>query len=357
MATYYEGNLVLSENVKLKKIKFSSKRHFQKYDMKIKFLNARYTLTNKETSILINELFSSNSEVNTNTNNILVNVLMSTKPYSKSEITIVYEKIYDKDGNAYAKELHTGFIFPLFESNDLYCDLKYTTCENTRGKIKAKGFFIHSIIKRKNFDLCKCYCIEDKIIDYNALDKWIKNNSKTRSDKLEKLFKKNVFDDSKLIQNNSIKTSNTNPSSVQVNQSTNSIMNIIPSQNINSSNSCAGLNNNSNTQNVIPVQQVNPSNNCASINNNSNTQNITASHQINPSNNIGTDTIEDRKRIISLLPKNDGNLIMDLINNDLNDPKFFEYIKMPNEEKMKILSSRSQQASNNDKPKVKLRKR
>lgn len=41
-------------------------------------------------------------------------------------VSIIYEKVYDPNGNAYAKEIITGLIFPLEDDNILDCDLHFS---------------------------------------------------------------------------------------------------------------------------------------------------------------------------------------------------------------------------------------
>ena len=214
---------------------------------------------------------------------------------------IIYEIIVDKNGNKYAKEINTGYLFPIFNRRDLICYCEY---RKLLGVISYyfKGYFNYKVKERENFDLCDCYCIERGVANYIEIEKY--ENKSSVNKQLEKLFKMNVFDDS-CIKENSHSLSITSPNSSE------SMLNLTTENN------------------NIPA-----------------TYSPCSSHE-------SLKSLQELKKILDSLSDEDLALLRDMTQNNLLDPNINEYIKMSKEEKLAILSSQSNLDS---RPKVSLKK-
>ncbi len=331
MTPYYKGRLVLNKNLKFKKIKFNSGYYEEKEDIEIDILNAEYELTEEENDDILNYLIEDESKMTRNIKDIFFKILMSTKLYRKKELNIIYEKITDKNGNVYGEEILTKFIFPLFSIDDIWVHTTYSF-NNFLDFVKLRGYTNYKINNdRSNFSLCKCYCVENGVADYNEIGEYRNKNTDNFSPKFEfkerikKLYNMNVFDDSVITQNISIQVPNN--------------QNSIPSNPSNSSNTYS-------TENDALSREEN------------------ISFPTNPCNNDFIEKLEKIKNKLNSLSNEEKSLLRDLTYNNLNDPQIFEYIDMSREEMLEVLSYRAQQKSDkdnsqvlNDKPKVSLKKK
>lgn len=107
--------------------------------------------------------------------------------------------------------------------------------------------------------------------------------------------------------------------------------------------------NSSSSNNVNQTENISTLNNTESSNKN----NSSIKQSIN-SNSSKIESLEQAKIIINSLSEENIALLRDLTNNNLNDPNILKYIKMSKEEQLEILSSRSQQSTDSNKPKVKV---
>lgn len=333
----YSGKFILHDNITLNQIRINIKKTI-KNGINIKITNCRKKLTTIEESQLSKWILSAANNMPCNENDIfdiLVNIKYNNS-INKQKTAILYEKVYDKNGNAYAKEILTGFIFPLLTTKDLNFKCFYSNHIICNFFGKSIGYnisndFFPELINRKNFQLCECYCIEDKPVDYMEIASYKSKNAKHYNGmptidfgtKIFKLYNMNLFDDSEII--------NTQSDLVQ------------------------SINN----PNNISSQQADSYSSHTNEENNFMVQNDTNS-PIQTSENSSNEQLELLKKVkefLPLLPDEDINLIKDLTNNNLEDPDILKYMKMPREEKLAILSSRLQQSSDNNKPKVSLKKK
>lgn len=135
---------------------------------------------------------------------ILKNILFKImNPKFKPIRPIIYEKVLDIDGNEYAREIKTGYLFPILGNDDMeYTFSLFRTLDFWNIEC-FKGLFIGHFIERTNFALCNCYCFNEMVANYNEIEKY--EDKKLSSHdllKMKELFQMNVFDDSKIISQN-----------------------------------------------------------------------------------------------------------------------------------------------------------
>lgn len=246
-------------------------------------------------------------------NEIIFKSFIKNYPSSHTFSTAtIYEKIYDKYGKAYAKELITGYVFPIISSDDVTFDFYFTEHTNSFG-LKLKGIFEPNILNRENFSKCGCFIVAGNIADEEDIYYYKMNLDNSHAKyQIKCLFNKNVFDKNVIIDNQS--QSNFAQNSNSIIDSTKINNEKIDSINI-QNNQCEQLHN----PEVHKVNLEKP--------------NFTR-NKIEMFNNI--------KDFILLLPDEDINLLSDMTNNNFNDPNIFEYLKMPRKEKIKFLDNKDQ---------------
>lgn len=277
MTIYYKGLLILKDSIKLKKVKFSTIRtedvSFSKFSK----------LTKAEKKYFL-QLFNNFGYVNcddlkvisiTSGDDILKNILFKImNPKFKPIRPIIYEKVLDIDGNEYAREVKTGYLFPILGNDDMEYIFSFSRILDNVWDIEYfKGSFIGHFIERTNFALCNCYCFNEMIANYNEIEKYEDKKLSTHDLlKMKELFQMNVFDDSKINSANLTKTNSNG-----LNQPTNSVSN-------NSLNS-----------------------------------------------------LQEIKNILSSLSDDDLALLRDISRNDLSNIDIHEYMQMTKEEKLELL--------------------
>lgn len=304
MTIYYKGLLILKDSIKLKKVKFSTIRtedvSFSKFS-KLSMSEKKYFL----------QLFNNLGYVNfddlkvisiTSGDDILKNILFKImNPKFKPIRPIIYEKVLDIDGNEYAREIKTGYLFPILGNDDMEYIFSFSRIIDGWNIECFKGSFIGHFIERTNFALCNCYCFNEMVANYNEIEKY--EDKKLSSHdllKMKELFQMNVFDDSKIISHNNQNLS------------------------INTTNSTNLTKTNSNGFNQ-------PTN---SVSNNS------------------LNSLQEIKNILSSLSDEDLALLRDISRNDLLNIDIHEYMQMTKEEKLELLDKQV-----NPRPKVCLKKK
>lgn len=222
----------------------------------------------------------------------------------------IYEKIYDKYGRPYAKEKFTGCIFPLVDENDINFTFSYKLADSFTG-FKLKGYFCPTILNRQNFDRCECFMIEDKVANNNDINEYENLRFNQSPDKkIKYLYNMNVFDESVIIGNQS-----------QPNFALNS-------------NSYSNSTNQNNENSSAIKSESNVS---------EQSQNIgTPKVNLVKHNLVDTkiEVLKNIKDFILLLPQEEINLLMDMTNNNFNDPNILEYLRMPRDEKIRFLDNK-----------------
>lgn len=200
MKTYYKGKLILKNNTYFNKVTIYFITHYDSIEI--------YSpdLDNNEKITLENYIYD-------NFHNLYDNQLIKDKKildiineflelHSRSKIDILFEKIEDKDGKMYAKELHTGLVFPIVSCNhDMITKIEKIE-ELDLYSYKKRLIFKFDIVPRQNYDLIECYCEEKEIADINEVNKYLdkfksgfrkKSNEKSFKEKIQSLYNKNVL--------------------------------------------------------------------------------------------------------------------------------------------------------------------
>ena len=172
MTIYYKGLLILKDSIKLKKVKFSTIRtedvSFSKFS-KLTKAEKKYFLQ------LFNNLgdvdFEDLKVISITSDDILKNILFKImNPKFKPIRPIIYEKVLDIDGNEYAREIKTGYLFPILGNDDMeYTFSLFRTLDFWNIEC-FKGLFIGHFIERTNFALCNCYCFNEMVANYNEIE-------------------------------------------------------------------------------------------------------------------------------------------------------------------------------------------
>lgn len=237
------------------------------------------------------------------------------KVENNTEITwydwFIYEKVYDKYGRAYAKEMFTGCIFPLVDENDINFTFSYKISDLSFFGYQIKGNFCPRIINRQNFDRCECFMIEDEVANNNDINEYEDLRFNQSPDKkIEYLYNMNVFDKSVIIGNQSQSNFalNSNSYSNSTNQDNGN------SSAIKSESNVDGQLHNTRTPKVSLVKPN--------------------------STSIKKEILENIKDFILLLPQDEIGLLMDMTDNNFNDPNILEYLRMPRDEKIKFLDNK-----------------
>ncbi len=303
MTIYYKGLLILKDSIKLKKVKFSTIRtedvSFSKFS-KLTKAEKKYFLQ------LFNNLgdvdFEDLKVISITSDDILKNILFKImNPKFKPIRPIIYEKVLDIDGNEYAREIKTGYLFPILGNDDMeYTFSLFRTLDFWNIEC-FKGLFIGHFIERTNFALCNCYCFNEMVANYNEIEKYKdKKLSSHNLLKMKELFQMNVFDDSKIISQNN--------------------------------------------QNL----SINPTNSANLTKTNSNGLN----QPTNSVSNNSLNSLQEIKNILSSLSEEDLAILRDISRNDLSNIDIYEYMQMTKEEKLELLDKQV-----NPRPKVCLKKK
>ena len=304
MTIYYKGLLTLKDSIKLKKVNFSINSIEDVSSSKF----SKLTKAEKDYFLLSFNRFGYVDFEDlkvisiTSGDDILKNIFFKImNPKFKPIRPIIYEKLLDIDGNEYAREIKTGYLFPILGNDDMeYTFSLFRTLDFWNIEC-FKGSFIGHFIERTNFALCNCYCFNEMVANYNEIEKYKDKKLSTRDLlKMKELFQMNVFDDSKIISQNNQNLS------------------------INSTNSANLTKTNSNGLN----QQTN------SVSNNS------------------LNSLQEIKNILSSLSDEDLAILRDISRNDLSNIDIHEYMQMTKEEKLELLDKQV-----NPRPKVCLKKK
>ena len=276
MTIYYKGLLTLKDSIKLKKVNFSINSIEDVSSSKF----SKLTKAEKDYFLLSFNRFGYVDFEDlkvisiTSGDDILKNIFFKImNPKFKPIRPIIYEKLLDIDGNEYAREIKTGYLFPILGNDDMeYTFSLFRTLDFWNIEC-FKGSFIGHFIERTNFALCNCYCFNEMVANYNEIEKY-KDKKLSTHDllKMKELFQMNVFDDSKINSANLTKTNSNG-----LNQPTNSVSN-------NSLNS-----------------------------------------------------LQEIKNILSSLSDEDLALLRDISRNDLSNIDIHEYMQMTKEEKLELL--------------------
>lgn len=334
MAKYFIGNILLKENINLQKYTLSFKiKNKNNLISKFKIDPKPLNFNKNDYKNLIEVINGAMKGIKTYLNTKTGNKLLENITYKKSD-EIIFEVIKDKFGKEYAKEILTGFVFPIFNKFELLVDLKTNIIKKKFDKNLIQSEIIINYDKRINFNLCNCYCVKYKEAEQLDIEKYIYKNYNSLTPKhsirnsqfylkIKELFDKNIFDDSVIIKN-------------------------------------------SNNEKIIVTENNNPLPSSSSTNNNLNTDYLSIKTFDSEKSSINNqlELLKKIKDILPYLPDEDINLLRDLTNNNFDDPNLIEYLKMPKVEKLEVLASRLQYKSlnsNNEildiKPKVSLKKK
>lgn len=303
MTIYYKGLLTLKDSIKLKKVKFSSTNTVDVSSSKF----SKLTKAEKDYFLLsFNRFgyvdFEDLKVISITSDDILKNILFKLmNPKFKPIRPIIYEKVLDIDGNEYAREIKTGYLFPILGNDDMeYTFSLFRTLDFWNIEC-FKGSFIGHFIERTNFALCNCYCFNEMVANYNEIEKYEDKKLSTHDLlKMKELFQMNVFDDSKIISQNN--------------------------------------------QNL----SINPTNSANLTKTNSNGLN----QPTNSVSNNSLNSLQEIKNILSSLSDEDLAILRDISRNDLSNIDIYEYMQMTKEEKLEFLDKQV-----NPRPKVCLKKK
>ena len=288
MTIYYKGLLILKDSIKLKKVKFSTIRtedvSFSKFS-KLTKAEKKYFLQSFNNLGYVD--FDDLKVISITSDDILKNILFKImNPKFKPIRPIIYEKVLDIDGNEYAREIKTGYFFPILCNDDMEYIFSFSRIIDGWNIECFKGSFIGHFIERTNFALCNCYCFNEMIANYNEIEKY--EDKKLSSHdllKMKELFQMNVFDDSKIISQNN--------------------------------------------QNL----SINPTNSANLTKTNSNGLN----QPTNSVSNNSLNSLQEIKNILSSLSDEDLAILRDISRNNLSNIDIHEYIQMTKEEKLELL--------------------
>ena len=304
MTIYYKGVLTLKDSIKLKKVKFSSTNTVDVSSSKF----SKLTKAEKDYFLLSFNRFGYVDFEDlkvisiTSGDDILKNILFKImNPKFKPIRPIIYKKLLDIDGNEYAREIKTGYLFPILGNDDMeYTFSLFRTLDFWNIEC-FKGLFIGHFIERTNFALCNCYCFNEMVANYNEIEKHKDKKLSTHNLlKMKELFQMNVFDDSKIISQNN--------------------------------------------QNL----SINPTNSANLTKTNSNGLN----QPTNSVSNNSLNSLQEIKNILSSLSDEDLAILRDISRNDLSNIDIYEYMQMTKEEKLELLDKQV-----NPKPTVCLKKK
>lgn len=304
MTIYYKGLLILKDSIKLKKVNFSINSIEDVSSSKF----SKLTKAEKDYFLLSFNRFGYVDFEDlkvisiTSGDDILKNIFFKImNPKFKPIRPIIYEKLLDIDGNEYAREIKTGYLFPILGNDDMEYTFSLFRTLDFWNIEYFKGSFIGHFIERTNFALCNCYCFNEMVANYNEIEKY--EDKKLSSHdllKMKELFQMNVFDDSKIISQNN--------------------------------------------QNL----SINPTNSANLTKTNSNGLN----HPTNSVSNNSLNSLQEIKNILSSLSDEDLALLRDISRNDLSNIDIHEYMQMTKEEKLELLDKQV-----NPRPKVCLKKK
>lgn len=288
MTIYYKGLLILKDSIKLKKVNFSINSIEDVSSSKF----SKLTKAEKDYFLLsFNRFgyvdFEDLKVISITSDDILKNILFKImNPKFKPIRPIIYEKLLDIDGNEYAREIKTGYLFPILGNDDMeYTFSLFRTLDFWNIEC-FKGSFIGHFIERTNFALCNCYCFNEMVANYNEIEKYKdKKLSSHNLLKMKELFQMNVFDDSKIISQNN--------------------------------------------QNL----SINPTNSANLTKTNSNGFN----QPTNSVSNNSLNSLQEIKNILSSLSDEDLAILRDISRNNLSNIDIHEYIQMTKEEKLELL--------------------
>lgn len=117
--------------------------------------------------------------------------------FDKAYKKIIYEKVQDAEGNVYAREIHTGLCFPLYNKK-MESKNYYFIIERNNNIVALIG--INLIVP--NTDKCECIVTDEKVVDYNEVRAYneqfsnglfAKHKDAAFRKELDTLYNKNVF--------------------------------------------------------------------------------------------------------------------------------------------------------------------
>lgn len=190
MSEYYKGKLLLKRDINFGKIKFTCDENNI-----INIIKPNYNLSGAESQAIYNYIskfdMDKKIKIDDNISNIIINRITNKFfQTTLSEINIIYEKIETPDGT-FAKEINTGFIFPLLALNNI--DLTYSGIYKKEKK-EIYGSISTNLKIRDCFETCKVYAYGDESVSKNTLEKYNKKKKiKKVYKKLENLFNQNTF--------------------------------------------------------------------------------------------------------------------------------------------------------------------
>lgn len=288
MTIYYKGLLTLKDSIKLKKVKFSINSIENVSSSKF----SKLTKAEKDYFLLLFKRFGyvdfeDLKVISITSDDILKNIFFKImNPKFKPIRPIIYEKLLDIDGNEYAREIKTGYLFPILGNDDMEYTFSLVRTLDFWNIECFNSSFIGHFIERTNFALCNCYCFNEMVANYNEIEKY-KDKKLSTHDllKMKELFQMNVFDDSKIISQNN--------------------------------------------QNL----SINPTNSANLTKTNSNGLN----QPTNSVSNNSLNSLQEIKNILSSLSDEDLAILRDISRNNLSNIDIHEYIQMTKEEKLELL--------------------
>lgn len=335
MTTYYKGYFFIKDKFPLIKVKGRFVNLKEDY-INDKVSMPKIKLNSDENDVLLNfaieirnnkglgkyTLNNLDKKINKLMYNTLLIQIINYKKYHVIEVEddkgitwydwIIYEKVYDKYGRAYAKEMFTDCIFPLIDENDINFTFSYKLTDSLFSiYYKLNGNFCPTILNRQNFDRCECFMMEDKVANNNNIKEYKSLRfERSPEEEIEHLYNMNVFDESIIIDNQS---------QSNFDQNSNSYINTTTQNNENRSaiKSESNVDGQSHNTRAPKVSLVKPN-----------------------STSIKKEILENIKDFILLLPQQEINLLNDMTNNNLNDPNILEYLRMPRDEKIKFLDNK-----------------
>lgn len=163
MTTYYKGFLFLKEDCY--NLSANINWDWNNRNLLNSSIFIKGNLDSKDYNIILNFLEEQTKKLDTfeiKNKKILDIIEKFHKISNLSIVNIIYEEVKGSDGRYFAKEIHTGLIFPIYIVSE-NSTIIYECCGNFAGKIS------YNFLQHPNYDLLQCYCGKGGIADNNEV--------------------------------------------------------------------------------------------------------------------------------------------------------------------------------------------
>lgn len=196
MTTYYKGQLFLKENCH--KLSANINWHWSNFDFFDDNIIIKTILNLNDYNIILNFLEEQTKKLypfEIKNKKILAIIAEFYRFKTNPSVNIIFEKIKSSNGRDFAREIHTGLIFPIYLITE-DSTINYKCCDKYVGKMS------YNFLQHPNYDLLQCYCDISEIADNNEVKEYLEQfktgfRKRSKEEKfrtqIQSLYNKNVL--------------------------------------------------------------------------------------------------------------------------------------------------------------------